>query len=113
MPPRRRGYGEGMSPHERRDPTTRPVDPSVPAGQPRGRTGDEPRTARSPLTLRLLLAAFGALVCAVFAVLWLTADEPPGGSKGPGIVLLGLAVVAVVDLVVVARRLRRGRARRV
>ncbi|WP_432484690.1 DUF6343 family protein [Kineococcus esterisolvens] len=100
-----------MSPDERRHRTSRPADPSVPPGQPRGRTGDEPRTARSPLTLRLLLAAFGAVVCGVFAVLWLTADEPPGGSKGPGIVLLGLAVVAVVDLVVITLRLRRGRTR--
>ncbi|WP_337061033.1 DUF6343 family protein [Kineococcus sp. G2] len=98
-----------MSPDERRHRTRRPADPSVPPGQPRGRTGDEARTARSPLALRLLLAAFGFVVCGVFAALWLTAEEPPGGSRGPGIVLLALAVVAAVDAAVVVGRLRRGR----
>ncbi|MGY1703886.1 DUF6343 family protein [Geodermatophilus sp. SYSU D00697] len=60
--------------------------------------------ARSALTLRLVLAAFGLVVCAVAGVLWLTADLP----VWPAVVLLVLAVVALVDLVVVARRKRRG-----
>ncbi|MGY1692039.1 DUF6343 family protein [Geodermatophilus sp. SYSU D01105] len=60
--------------------------------------------ARSALTLRLVLAAFGLVVCAVAGVLWLTADLP----SWPAAVLLVLAVVALVDLVVVARRKRRG-----
>ncbi|MEZ0493983.1 DUF6343 family protein [Kineococcus sp. TBRC 1896] len=76
-------------------------------GQPRGRTGSEARTARSPLRLRLVLAAFGLVVCTAFAVVWFTADEPPGGSRAPGWFLAALAVLAVVDLVVVGVRVRR------
>ncbi|NAZ87447.1 hypothetical protein GTR00_15290 [Kineococcus sp. T90] len=81
----------------------------MPPGQPRGRTGDEPRTARSPLTLRLLLALFGLVVCGVLGALWLTAARPPGGTRGPGLVLVLLAVVALADVAVVAARLRRRR----
>ncbi|WP_432543337.1 DUF6343 family protein [Kineococcus sp. SYSU DK002] len=81
------------------------VDP----GQPRGRTGEEARTARSPLRLRLVLALFGLVVCTALAVAWFTVDDPPGGSRAPGWVLAVLAGLAVVDLVVVSRRLRRRR----
>lgn len=82
-----------------------PGDP----GQPRGRTGSEPRTARSPLRLRLALAAFGLVACTVLAVVWFTADDPPGASRAPGWFLAALAVVAAVDLLVVGVRLRRRR----
>jgi membrane protein implicated in regulation of membrane protease activity len=57
----------------------------------------------SALTLRLWLAGFGLVFCAV-----------AGGivaATGPlwlAVVLLVLAVVALVDIVVVARRKRRG-----
>ncbi|WP_432563520.1 DUF6343 family protein [Kineococcus sp. SYSU DK003] len=82
-----------------------PDDP----GQPRGRTGDEARTARSPLRLRAVLAAFGLVACTVLAALWFAVEDPPGGSRAPGWVLAVLAAVALADLVVVSRRLRRRR----
>ena len=58
---------------------------------------------RSALTLRLWLAGFGLVVCAVGAVISLAV-----GVTWLGVVLVVLAVVAVVDIVVVARRKRRG-----
>jgi hypothetical protein len=60
--------------------------------------------AQSALTLRLVLAAFGAVVCGLFAVLTFTAHVPVVFP----VVLLVLAAVALVDLVVVARRKLRG-----
>jgi Family of unknown function (DUF6343) len=56
--------------------------------------------ARSALTLRLVLAAFGLVLCTVLGVLALGADVPVALP----IVLFVLAAVALVDLVVVARR---------
>ena len=61
--------------------------------------------ARSALNLRLLLAAFGAVVCTVLGVLALDAF-----GVVPAVVLFVLAAVAVADLVVVQRR-RAARAR--
>jgi cyanate permease len=61
--------------------------------------------AQSALNLRLVLAAFGAVVCTVLAVLVLRA-----GGLVLALPLAALAVAAVVDLVVVQRR-RRARAR--
>lgn len=78
-------------------------------GQPRGRTGTEARTARSPLRLRLVLAAFGLAVCTVLAIAWFTVAAPPTGSRAPGWALAVLALLAALDLVVVSRRLRRRR----
>ena len=57
----------------------------------------------SALTLRLWLAGFGLVVCAVGAAISFAV-----GTVWLAIVLLVLAVVAVVDIVVVARRKRRG-----
>ncbi|MEU6005420.1 DUF6343 family protein [Streptomyces sp. NPDC047453] len=81
------------------------------------RTGTEPVTAQSPLGLRLLLSGVFvpvfAAATAYFAV-W-AADSGPGDSPGPGpltaiaVVCGVLALFAMVDLVVVARRLRRER----
>lgn len=60
--------------------------------------------ARSALTLRLVLAAFGLVVCTVGAVAFALAGMPwPAWS-----VLALLALVAVIDLGVVARRKARG-----
>ena len=56
----------------------------------------------SALNLRLALASFGLVVCAVLSVLVLRA-----GYAAPGLLLLALAVAAAVDLVVVARRRQR------
>ncbi|SHF82714.1 hypothetical protein SAMN05444351_0936 [Geodermatophilus nigrescens] len=60
--------------------------------------------AQSALTLRLVLAAFGLVVCVVFGVLWLRTDLP----AWPAVLLFVLGAVALVDLVVVARRKLRG-----
>ena len=72
--------------------------------QPPGRRGtvDRPYSA---LNLRLVLAAFGLVVCSVLAVvLW------RAGWTVPGWLLAGWALVAAVDLVVVQLR-RRARRR--
>ena len=60
--------------------------------------------AQSALRLRLVLAAFGLVVCVVSGVLWLRTDLP----TWPAVVLFVLGAVALVDLLVVARRKRRG-----
>jgi hypothetical protein len=72
--------------------------------QPPGRRGtfDQPYSA---LNLRLILAAFGLVVCSVLAVvLWRR------GWAVPAWLLAGWAVVALVDLVVIQMR-RRARRR--
>ena len=60
--------------------------------------------ARSALTLRLVLAVFGVVVCGLAAAAFVVIVYQP--------VLAGLfaflAAVAVVDIVVIARRKRRG-----
>jgi hypothetical protein len=72
--------------------------------QPPGRRGtiEEPYSA---LNLRLILAAFGFVVCTGLAVLMFR-----GGWPVAGWLLLAWAAVAVVDLVVVQLR-RRARKR--
>ncbi|WP_265292339.1 DUF6343 family protein [Streptomyces sp. SHP 1-2] len=81
------------------------------------RTGTEPVTAQSPLRLRLLLSAVFLpvfLAGAVFFGVW-AADTGPGGSPGRGplialaAVCAALVVIAVADVAVVTRRLRRER----
>jgi hypothetical protein len=72
--------------------------------QPPGRRGTVGRPY-SPLNLRLVLAAFGFVVCAGLAVLlWRT------GWTVPAWLLAAWAVVALVDMVVVQLR-RRARRR--
>ncbi len=60
--------------------------------------------ARSALTLRLVLAGFGLVLCTVLGMLALDADVPVWLP----VALFVLAAVAAVDLVVVARRKLRG-----
>jgi hypothetical protein len=60
--------------------------------------------ARSALTLRAILAVFGFVVCTTTAV-WLGIA---GASRWYVIPLVALALVAVVDLLVVLHRKRRG-----
>jgi Flp pilus assembly protein TadB len=60
--------------------------------------------AQSALTLRLVLAAFGVVVCGAGAVVLLAAGAPVAVA----VVFVVLAAVALVDLVVVARRKARG-----
>jgi membrane protein YdbS with pleckstrin-like domain len=75
--------------------------------------GPQPRRARgtighpySALNLRFLLAAFGLVVSAVFAGLLFWA-----GYTAAGVVMAGVAVIALVNMVVVEQR-RRARRRR-
>jgi hypothetical protein len=79
------------------------------------RTGTEPATARSPLRLRLLLSRVFLPLFAVAGVLfglW-AGGSGPGDTPGRGVLvtvaaLCGvLALVAALDVLVVARRLRR------
>jgi hypothetical protein len=72
--------------------------------QPPGRRGTVGHPY-SALNLRLVLAVFGLVTSAVFAVLLLRA-----GAHGFGVVFIVLTVVAVIDLVVVQLR-RRARRR--
>ncbi|MDX6254069.1 MAG: hypothetical protein QOJ11_403 [Frankiales bacterium] len=60
--------------------------------------------ARSALTLRLILAAFGLLVCGAGAAVFVTVVSAPGFAA----VFAFLAAVALVDLLVVIRRKRSG-----
>jgi len=60
--------------------------------------------AQSALTLRLVLALFGLVVCTIGGLGWLATDLP----VWPAIVLFFFAAVAVVDVVVILRRKARG-----
>jgi hypothetical protein len=60
--------------------------------------------AYSALTLRLVLAGFGLVVSAIFAVWVWVVDGPALGVA----VLALFALIAAVDLAVVVRRKRRG-----
>jgi Flp pilus assembly protein TadB len=60
--------------------------------------------AQSALTLRLVLATFGVVVCVAGGIAFLAAGLPVWTA----VVLFVLAAVALVDLVVVARRKARG-----
>ena len=60
--------------------------------------------ARSALTLRLILAVFGLVVCVAGGVVFLAAGLPAWTA----VVLFVLAAVALVDLVVIVRRKARG-----
>jgi hypothetical protein len=85
--PRRPDYERGLPDHH--DPTA-------------GFGGAPP--AQSALTLRLVLASFGVLVCLAGGVIALVAGTPLWFP----VVLFVLAAVALVDLGVVARRKLRG-----
>lgn len=67
------------------------------------RSGREPTSARSALALRRVIAAGGSAVCLIgFVALAIR------GFIGWGaFLLLAMAVVGVVDIVVITRRLRR------
>ena len=60
--------------------------------------------AQSALTLRFLLAVFGLVVCTTGGILFLRVGVPVWLA----VVLFVLAAVALVDIVVVARRKARG-----
>jgi Flp pilus assembly protein TadB len=60
--------------------------------------------AQSALTLRLVLAAFGLVVCIAGGILFLAAGLPVWTA----VVLFVFGAVALVDLVVIIRRKARG-----
>ena len=60
--------------------------------------------AQSALTLRLVLAVFGLLICLAGGVIFLVADVPVWVA----VVFFVFAAVALVDLIVVIRRKARG-----
>jgi membrane protein implicated in regulation of membrane protease activity len=60
--------------------------------------------AQSALTLRLILAVFGLVVCVAGGVVFLLAGLPVWTA----VVLFVLAVIALVDVLVVTRRKARG-----
>jgi hypothetical protein len=62
------------------------------------------RPAQSALALRLVLAVFGLVFCLVAGVGWLATDLP----AWPGVVLLVLGAIALVDIGVIVRRKARG-----
>jgi len=67
------------------------------------RSGDEPAHARSPLRLRVVLAAFGLVTSTAAAVvLFLQA------SFGFGLLFVAVALMAAVDLLVIGRHIRQG-----
>jgi membrane protein implicated in regulation of membrane protease activity len=70
---------------------------------PLRRSGSEPVQARSPLGLRLGLAVFGVFAGAAAAVGFAVSGEP-----GWAALLAAIAAVAVVDAVLVIRRMRQG-----
>ncbi|TQN44379.1 hypothetical protein FHU33_3881 [Blastococcus colisei] len=91
------------------------TDPQKPRSQPEYERGlpdyHDPtagfagaRPAQSALTLRLVLAVFGLVVCIAGGLAWLATDLP----TWPGVVLLVLGAVAAVDIVVIVRRKARG-----
>jgi hypothetical protein len=63
------------------------------------------RPARSALTLRLVLAAFGLVVSVGGGLLWLAVEELPAW---PAVALFVLGAIAAVDIVVILRRKARG-----
>ncbi|GAA2721065.1 MULTISPECIES: DUF6343 family protein [Streptomyces] len=67
------------------------------------RSGNEPVTARSPLRLRLGLAAFG-LVCTAAG----TAAFALAGRVGWAVACAVVAAVSVVDICVIVRHIRQG-----
>jgi membrane protein implicated in regulation of membrane protease activity len=60
--------------------------------------------AQSALTLRLVLAVFGLLVCVAGGILFLAAGLPTWTA----VVLFVFGAIALVDLVVIVRRKARG-----
>jgi membrane protein implicated in regulation of membrane protease activity len=85
--PTREDYERGLPDHH--DPTA-------------GFAGAAP--AQSALTLRLVLAVFGLVVCVGGGIVWLAAGLPVWAA----VVLFAFAAVALVDIVVIARRKARG-----
>jgi hypothetical protein len=70
----------------------------------RRRSGSEPATARSALTFRIVLASIGLVVWGTAAVVFALGDWPVAFV----VVAAAGAVIALLDLVVVARRKARG-----
>ncbi|WP_021599737.1 MULTISPECIES: DUF6343 family protein [Actinomadura] len=70
-----------------------------------GPRGDEPLHARSPLRLRAVLSAV-ALVAAVAAAMVFAVGAQDDGTWAAAGICAAVAVIAAIDLVVIARRAR-------
>lgn len=70
------------------------------------RTGREARTALSALNLRLVLACFGLVSCALLSWAAAALDVPVGAG-----ILAALALVAAIDAAAIQRRRRARRGR--
>jgi hypothetical protein len=101
-----------MAMPERRRPDAHPERPEAERAQ-RQPAGTEPVTARSPLRLRALLSAaalVGGTALAVVFGLSASRGSTPGERTGAWVVTaIGAvtAVIALIDLYVIARRARR------
>lgn len=71
------------------------------------RLGDEPISARSPLHLRLILSAFGALVLTSGALYAFSRSDPASGVVFLGGVAAVFAIIAFIDLYVIVARLKK------
>lgn len=71
------------------------------------RMGNEPLEARSPLHLRLILSAFGAVVLMIAAVYAFSLTDADRGVSFLGGTAVVFAIIAMVDVYVVAAELRR------
>jgi Family of unknown function (DUF6343) len=67
------------------------------------RTGSEPVTARSALRMRFWLSVWGLIWTAAGAAAFALADAPVFAG-----ICAALALIALVDLVVIVRRMRQG-----
>lgn len=70
------------------------------------RSGNEPLSARSPLHLRLILSAFGALVLTFAAMYAFSRSDPASGVVFLGGLAAVFAIVALIDMYVIVARLR-------
>ena len=71
------------------------------------RIGNEPLQARSPLHLRFILSTFGALVLAFGAVYAFSRTDPGGAVVFLGGLSAVFAIVAMIDMYVLADKLKR------
>lgn len=70
---------------------------------PHDRSGREPHSARSPLTLRLAIAVIGSAFCVIGAAFTWTL----GGEYRWWTAFFGLIVViGIIDILVIVRRMR-------
>lgn len=70
------------------------------------RMGNEPLSARSPLHLRLILSAFGAVVLTLGAIYAFSRSDPASGVVFLGGLSAVFAIVAMIDMYVISAQLK-------